>query len=106
MQTLFLILQLTLFVDHCDAGTCTVYAGLYDEDDAGPITMPRSALPPCAREGSLVGLGGAVSQPWVHGQSHEVWGHCDEPRDEPTEEPRMERDDDDTWCPASPGHKR
>lgn len=48
LNTLFLILRLTLFVDQCDGNVCTV--AIAGDDEATYFTVPRASLPACAAE--------------------------------------------------------
>ena len=102
LNIIALLFQLTIFVDSCDADArvCVVYAGITDEDDAGPLTVSMDVLPACAAESMLVNVAS---------------GTCDRPRDYPHGYPTDNGSDIDlndttpadhsTYCPATSGHK-
>lgn len=99
MQTLFLAIRILIvssapcvFVDQADDGIASV--SLCGDTEGDFFTVPTSALPECATEGSIVnGPARTVSAPWAPGQTSDDFRRCSVPND------------DAGWCPAtSPAH--
>lgn len=102
LNIIALLFQLTIFVDSCDtdARVCVVYAGITDEDDAGPVTVSMDALPKCAAESMLINVASGactMSLDYPHNYPSDNGADIDLNDSTPA--------DHSTYCPATSGHK-